>query len=333
MFALLTLAAVLARAAGQFTVEPSTTSTPATISDCTSWIVAIGSETCQGVATEHALTLDQLHRYNPSFASGCVFVAGTSYCVQENWGIPPPVTPSQSSSSSTTTPTATGNGITTPTPTQTDMSRNCSRFHYIADGQSCGDILALYDLALAMFYSWNVGVGPQCSTMWANVHISTRTSSATTTGGNGISIPTPRQPGMTDSCDKFDLVKQGESCSTLLARNGISLAQLYVWNTGVGSQCEGLWANVYVCVQKIGAPTTTTLKTTTTTTGNGIATPTPTMPGMVQSCWRFYKVVDRDNCDKICSNTGAAKANIIKWNTQVGSSCNVWLDYFICVGI
>ena len=45
--------------------------------------------------------------------------------------------------------------------------------------------------------------------------------------------------------------------------------------------------------------TITTYSTTSeTSTGNGIATPTPTQPGMVSNCNKFYKVTDEDDVPK-----------------------------------
>lgn len=71
----------------------------------------------------------------------------------------------------------------------------------------------------------------------------------TTTTGNGISTPTPTQPGMTPSCDRFYFVQSGDGCAAIANKYNISLNQFYAWNTGVGSSCESLWANtLYVCM-------------------------------------------------------------------------------------
>lgn len=87
--------------------------------------------------------------------------------------------------------------------------------------------------------------------------------------------------------------------------------------------------------------------------------PTPTMPGMVGNCKTFYKrrvslslvlsakidveksytdllrfiVASGNNCSVISTRTGASVANTIKWNPQAGSTCNVWLDYYIRVSV
>lgn len=95
---------------------------------------------------------------------------------------------------------------------------------------------------------------------------------------------------MVGDCDKFHFVAKGQTCSDVLKQYSLSLPQFYAWNKGVGSDCAGMWAQVYVCVHaQSGTIPTTTTTTTTTTTGNGITTPTPTQPGMVDNCNKFYK--------------------------------------------
>ncbi|KAM7199498.1 hypothetical protein V8F20_005682 [Naviculisporaceae sp. PSN 640] len=521
-FGLLQLAGL---ALGQtYTVDPPTTAPADTIQDCTNWVIGEAGQTCESIASDYWIDVSQLYRYNPSLRNGCNIVTGTSYCVEENWGIPPPepstttsttptstanptptptqpggmvpgctkfyfvkptdtcssvlatngltisqlyalnpgvgsncaglwlevylcvagptpsgpVTTTSSTSTSTaiptgpngiatptptmppsivsncnkfyfvepgtscsavlsnngitlaqlfawnsgvgadcsgmwanvhlcvgviggptttsTTSTSTGiptgpNGIATPTPTQPpSIVSNCNKFYFVQQGTSCNAVLSANGITLAQLFAWNSGVGADCSGMWANVHLcvgvigggggpttTSRTTTTTTTPGNGITTPTPTQPpSIVSNCNKFYFVQPGTGCSTVLSVNGISLAQLYAWNSGVGADCSGMWAGVHLCVGVIGgapAPTTTTRTTTTTTRGNGVATPTPTQPGMVTNCKTFYKVGSGDTCDTITSKTSVSRANLLRWNTQLGSSCNVWLDYYLCIAV
>jgi len=168
-----------------------------------------------------------------------------------------------------TTTTTTGNGVTTPLPTQSGMVTNCAKFYKTKQGQGCFDVTNENGITLPDFYAWNKGIGETCSNMWADTWYcvgligqtttkppttasptkTTTTSSTTTTKGNGISTPTPTQPGgMTPNCDKFYLVSNGESCSDLLKKNGLTMAQFYALNPGVLDDCRGMWGGVYVCV-------------------------------------------------------------------------------------
>ncbi|KAK0641333.1 hypothetical protein B0T16DRAFT_419663 [Cercophora newfieldiana] len=146
---------------------------------------------------------------------------------------------------------------------------------------------------------------------------------------NGIQTPEQTQGGMVDNCDAFYFVKQGENCETVLSKNGITLAQLYAWNPSVGSTCNGLWAEVNVCVSIIGHTPSTT-----TTTGNGIATPTPVQPGMVSNCDAFYFVPKGETCETVLSKNSITIAQLYAWNPSVGSNCaGLWAEVNVCVSI
>lgn len=141
---------------------------------------------------------------------------------------------------------------------------------------------------------------------------------------------------MVSTCDAFYLVSEGDTCAAITKKKGISLSQLYKWNTGLDSSCSGLWTGYYICVSVTGVQPTTTKKTTTTTTkpGNGVATPSPIQPGMTGSCKNFHKVVSGDQCGAIAKKAGISLANFNKWNPGVGSNCkSLWLGYYVCVGV
>ncbi|KAH8645715.1 hypothetical protein BX600DRAFT_477875 [Xylariales sp. PMI_506] len=109
-------AALPSLVAAQYLVDPPTTAAPDTIQDCTYWQVASAADTCISISDFWGLSLEQLYTYNPSLAEGCDLVVGNSYCIEENWGIPPPT-----STTTTTTPTQSP----TPTPTPTTALEAC----------------------------------------------------------------------------------------------------------------------------------------------------------------------------------------------------------------
>ncbi|KAI1810267.1 LysM domain-containing protein [Poronia punctata] len=180
--------------------------------------------------------------------------------------------------------------------------------------------------------STTTSTNPVTSTSSTKISKTTSSQTTTTTGSpNGIETPTPTQPSIASNCDKFYLVKQGDTCEAIGTTQGITLAQFLAWNPSAGSSCTGLWADAYACVSIIGHEATTT---TTTTAGNGIATPTPIQPSMVSNCDSFYKVKSGDTCATIASSHGISVSQITTWNPAVGSSCTtLWLDYYICISI
>lgn len=156
-----------------------------------------------------------------------------------------------------------------------------------------------------------------------------------TSTGNGVTTPTPTQPNMVDNCNKFYFVKEGDNCADIASANGISVEDFSRWNPKVGAQCTGLWAKTYACVGVLGSTgSPTTAPTTTTTAGNGVVTPMPTHPGMVDNCNKFYFVKEGDGCAGIASANGISVEDFAKWNTKVGPQCTgLWAKTFACVGI
>ncbi|KAM0811391.1 putative LysM domain-containing protein [Seiridium cardinale] len=79
----------------------------------------------------------------------------------------------------------------------------------------------------------------------------TTTTTATATAsssGDGVTTPSPVQTGMTSNCDQFYLVQAGDGCWAISQAYDISLDDFYSWNPAVGSDCQFLQADEYVCV-------------------------------------------------------------------------------------
>lgn len=136
----LTLAlAVLPLLGAAYLVDPDTPAASDTIEDCTYWAVAAENDTCASISANWGITLEQFNTYvrlhtciqpkcleidtnisqNPSQAPTCNLTIGNSYCIEQNWGVPPAtVTP---------TPTPTSTVTPTPTPTPTDALGVCEQ--------------------------------------------------------------------------------------------------------------------------------------------------------------------------------------------------------------
>lgn len=287
---------------------------------------------CAAIAKSNGISLSQFTTWNPQVGADCAGLWQGYYVCVNKIG----TTPSTPTSSAPTKPT---NGITTPTPIQPGMIDNCNKFHMVEDGDNCATIAKSNGISLSQFATWNPEVGAGCTGLWLGYYVcvgqvgstpSTPTSSESTKPTNGITTPTPIQPNMVGNCDAFYQVKDGDSCAAIASDNGITVTQFYNWNPSVGAGCSTLWNGYYVCVSIVGVEP----KPTTTDQGNGIATPTPTQPGMTGSCKKFHKVVDGDNCDKIADNAGITQAQLLKWNPGIGSGCtSLWLGYYVCTAV
>jgi LysM repeat protein len=212
------------------------------------------------------------------------------------------------------------------------MVNNCDEFYFVVSGDTCASIASAHGITEERFAEWNTGVGgTACTGLWQKVYVCVSIVGHTPTPtdpGNGIETPMPTQPGMVDNCDEFYMVVSGDTCTAIASKHGITEEQFRTWNTGVGSDCSGIWLNTYTCVSIIGHTPTPT------DPGNGIETPMPTQPGMVDNCDEFYMVVSGDTCDSITSRKGISKDQLTTWNTGIGSDCKgLWLNTYACISI
>ena len=63
---------------------------------------------------------------------------------------------------------------------------------------------------------------------------------------------------MVSGCSWFYLVEANDSCYNIAQEAGISLDSLYSMNPALGTSCEGLLSDFYICLGTTGAPKTVT---------------------------------------------------------------------------
>ncbi|TDZ23422.1 LysM domain-containing protein [Colletotrichum orbiculare MAFF 240422] len=133
-----------------------------------------------------------------------------------------------------------------------------------------------------------------------------------------------------------------ESCNDILDANWITIDEFRRWNPSVGAACAGLETERSYCVEAFGepeptavpTPTPTVSPTPTTAPGNGVATPQPTQPGMVDNCNRFHFVAQGDSCAAIASRNGISLAQLVAWNDVGGADCrDLWANAYVCVRV
>ncbi|KAK4447078.1 hypothetical protein QBC34DRAFT_143074 [Podospora aff. communis PSN243] len=147
--------------------------------------------------------------------------------------------------------------------------------------------------------------------------------------------PTPTQAGMARDCSYFYLVRSGDTCWDISVAAGISLNALYSLNPGVGSSCQSLQANFYICLA-----TSSTFPTPTTITSGSPVNPTPQpshpqphQEGIAPNCQRYYLVRGGDNCWDISVAIGVSLGVFQLWNPGLGPECGgLWANYYVCIG-
>lgn len=210
------------------------------------------------------------------------------------------------------------------------MVNYCNKFVMVNPGDTC-DIISFWNgVGGGQWVKlWN-GLSEDCSNLQVNKYACIGIIGGTpTTGANGVATPSPTHPGMVSNCNKFLYARPGDTCDGISFWNGVGGGQwIKLWN-GVNEACSNLQVNKYVCIGVVAG--------TPTTSGNGIATPTPTHPGMMASnCNRFTKVNAGDTCDIISFFNGPiSTGDFIVWNTGVGGQqCqNLQVNTYVCVGL
>jgi hypothetical protein len=71
-------------------------------------------------------------------------------------------------------------------------------------------------------------------------------SSPSPTAGGGP--PGPTQAGIVANCNKYALQSGSQYCYDMAVANGISLDQLYGWNSALGGDCSGMYPGYAYCV-------------------------------------------------------------------------------------
>ncbi|CAI7636367.1 unnamed protein product [Penicillium bialowiezense] len=317
---------------------------------CDYQTAAASGDTCTSFAAEWGLTEETFASINPGITCPNL-VSGQDYCVVGTVTSTGPTTTASSTvttsavTSSTSSSTSSSSSSLAPyQPQQSGTAATCDQYHLVGDGDSCSAIESQYDISLTEFLAWNPSLNSDCTNLLVGyyycvnipgatkVTTTTTTVPVTTTPADGITAPSPVQTGITATCNKFDLVQSGDTCAVIANKYNIPLASFYDWNPAVGSSCAHLDVGDYVCVDIIGYTATTS--TTTTSSGNGIPTPNPFEPGMVDDCTTFYFVSSGDTCAGIARSNGVTVAQVTHWNPKVRTGCtDLWLHEYICVGV
>lgn len=159
-----------------------------------------------------------------------------------------------------------------PQPTQAaSIDPACDQYDRAEDGDTCAGFAMRNGVAPADLYAWNAVLGAggaDCQTeLWVGYYycigvegggVITSTSSvtsmpATTTTSSTAAAPSPTQPdSIISTCDKYAEAVAGTYCSLFASDNGITTAQLYAWNSVLGTNGENcgtaFFAGYYYCV-------------------------------------------------------------------------------------
>jgi hypothetical protein len=232
---------------------PGSTQTGITAS-CNKYAKAIEKDICSVFASRNSISTAQLFAWNGVLGTNgencqSSLWTGEWYCV----GIASGAVDVTTTSSITKMTTSTQ--VTAPGPTQTGIASNCIAFAQAISGDHCADFATRNAITTAQLYAWNNVLGSSgqncLSSLWAQewycVGVSTSGSTPTS-----VAAPGPTQAGISAKCNRYAEAIANDSCDSFARRNAITNANLYAWNTVLGTNganCgSSLWAQEYYCV-------------------------------------------------------------------------------------
>ncbi|KAH0531134.1 hypothetical protein TsFJ059_000005, partial [Trichoderma semiorbis] len=375
--------------------RPSATSGPGAVpspiqsgtpSTCHQYYQANPMDTCASIEHRfsHQMTEAEFFEWNPAVGTNCTSLyVNYYYCVS----VPVPYTSLPNATSQYTVPakstllpsTATSWNLTSLSALQTTFTgaaTGCPVLFPAPMNTTCDELASIAFISEQDIEDWNTGINctgtlePSELLCIANPTSSLPSATATSTPtGNG---PQPQQSGIVSDCSQYWFVGTSDNCTTIVAANDITEAELEAWNPALGSNCTGLKASYFICVDVLGngtvvgqstsasvplstsstSHTVTTPASTSITTLNinptGIstsqttvassqtvtwATPTPTQKGMVAGCSWFYLVQGGNDCYDIAQEAEISLDSLYSMNPALGSSCTGLLaGYYICLG-
>ncbi|KAL5387455.1 hypothetical protein PMIN02_008148 [Paraphaeosphaeria minitans] len=215
------------------------------------------AEDCAGLVEQTCIDVSNIAKWNPWVGTDCDsglykdLAAGDTRAVCIGIGGTKPIF---TSSASKMVPTRTMSTPATPVssathgPTQSGIVADCTRFHTVVDGDTCGAILTTYGLSLAQFYAWNPAVGSECTGMWLSYSYCVAAPTRSSSSANPLATNGPLRSGTPTTCSKYYTPRDGETCQNVLEVNKLRTAQLYKWNTDIGGGCQNLWPGYGLCV-------------------------------------------------------------------------------------
>jgi sarcosine oxidase delta subunit len=225
--------------------------------DCTKFHKVTKDEGCQQIADDNNISLTDFYAWNPAVGDNCSGLKYDYYvCVDTMHTASPTAIPATTPTATRPTPITSGDA--TPTPTQSGMTDGCTAFHKVVKDEWCEQIAKDSGVSLSNFVAWNPAVGDDCKGLKYGYYVCvgkdpagatpTPSSQPSSTDNSGGVTPTPVQAGMIKGCKTFHKVERDEYCYMIVDQYHISLPSFETWNPAIGSNCEGLKYDYYVCV-------------------------------------------------------------------------------------
>ncbi|KAI1327115.1 hypothetical protein F5Y16DRAFT_372662 [Xylariaceae sp. FL0255] len=124
---------------------------------------------------------------------------------------------------------------------------NCTATYDVVQGDTCDGIINKYNdtFSLADLYSWNPEIDSNCANLFVGEVICVQVNNMT---GTVPACPVPAMQNTISTCDECYLVKEGDSCTSIEAKYGVTLSELVAWNPSINTGCTALEIGYNYCV-------------------------------------------------------------------------------------
>jgi len=212
---------------------------------------------------------------------------------------------------------------------------DCNQYSKAASGDTCETFASDNGITPDELYEWNTqlgAAGANCTTnLWIGYYYcigtvgfvsATTTSSSSIPTSTSVSAPGPTQSGIISTCNAYAEAPSGSYCSLFASDNGISVAELYQWNTILGTNGANcgtdFWALEYYCV--------------------GVTPPTLVQAGIIDTCNNWAAAPSGSYCTLFASDNGITAEELYEWNTVLGTAgancgSSFWADEYYCIGV
>ncbi|EGD84737.1 hypothetical protein H113_08524 [Trichophyton rubrum MR1459] len=277
---------------------------------CAFAATAANGDTCQSLAAERGIGMDQFLKRNPGVNCNAL-VAGKTYCLSADDSAPGPtasLNPSpkvptttlravqtMSPKASTGTPAITLVSRSGPIRFMTGMAPDCLFYHPVAPGDTCQSIVDKYkSFTLDQFYAWNPATGRNCESLWLGYY----TCVGVKGGPNSPSQQPPSQQPPSQQPPSQQPPSQQPPSQQPPSQQPPS-------QQPPSQQPPSQQSN----------------------------TSQQTQPNVNSKCNKWYQVVPGDYCQKIADKFNISLQTFYAWNPSVGSTCaSLWAGYNVCVG-
>lgn len=281
--------------------------------NCKHFHQVAADENCQTILDIYDyITEEQFFEWNPVLDGNCNGLwMDNWYCVgafDSDYPMPPTVT-------------------ATPTPIPTKSPDDCAAWYLTTVDDTCEIIVGIFGtFDLEDFIAWNPSVFEDCSDIKQSTWYCVGKADTPTTRTDGAPTPTgpaeemPTQSGISEDCTSYWLVSDDDTCQSIAAANGISQTDLITLNPALGTTCDELQADYYICVGTgstdptittstpstipTGTKTSSTQVSSTASGSDPISTPSPVREGMASDCRRFYLMQAGDLCWSMAQDAG-----------------------------